>query len=150
LNSLFTEEGKTAIAERLGKLRPDSQRQWGKMNPAQMLHHCQKPLEVAIDGADVKVSLIGRLVGGMIKKKMLQPGAPFRKNSPTAPSFKIADERNFEKERTQLLAEIERFNRAGAQGKLLGRHPFFGNMTANDWDIMSWKHLDHHLRQFGV
>ncbi len=29
-------------------------------------------------------------------------------------------------------------------------HPFFGNLNSEEWDTLNWKHLDHHLRQFGV
>lgn len=29
-------------------------------------------------------------------------------------------------------------------------HPAFGPLSGREWDVLSWKHLDHHLRQFGV
>ncbi len=150
MESLFTEAGLSGIQERLQKLGPDSAAHWGKMNVAQMLHHCQKPLEIPLGTATFKPNFFLRLIGSLIKKKVLKPGAQFHKNSPTVPSFKIADERDFNVEKAQLLKVLNRFTEAGKADKLQGRHPFFGPMNTREWEIMQWKHLDHHLRQFGV
>ncbi|MDZ4803510.1 MAG: DUF1569 domain-containing protein [Candidatus Eisenbacteria bacterium] len=29
-------------------------------------------------------------------------------------------------------------------------NPIFGNLSVDEWGKLSWKHLDHHLRQFGA
>ncbi|MFD1127776.1 DUF1569 domain-containing protein [Paenibacillus provencensis] len=28
-------------------------------------------------------------------------------------------------------------------------HPFFGKLTSEEWSIGLYKHLDHHLKEFG-
>jgi hypothetical protein len=150
MESIFTDNGVAGITSRIDKLTPASKAQWGKMNVAQMLHHCQKPLEIPLGGETFKPNFFVRMIGGMLKKKFVKPGTQFSKNSPTSPSFKIQDERDFNTEKRQLLQVLSRFTEAGKAGKLEGRHPFFGPMTTPEWEIMQWKHLDHHLRQFGV
>ena len=40
MNSLFNPADREALSHRLAALEPAAQRQWGKMDPAQMLRHC--------------------------------------------------------------------------------------------------------------
>ena len=70
-------------------------------------------------------------------------------SSPTDPSFVVTDERDFERERARLTGLVARFcERGPAQaGKQL--HSFLGRMSGDDWGTLMYKHLDHHLRQFG-
>ena len=147
---LFSGSGLQDITARIERLRPDSRAQWGRMNVAQMLHHCQPVLEIPLGGQTDKPNMLMRLIGSMMKKKFVKPGVPFAKNSPTLSAFKTADDRDFNEEKRKLLAALNRFTDAGKGGTLQGRHPFFGPMNNREWEIMQWKHLDHHLRQFGV
>jgi hypothetical protein len=137
------------IINRMAQLSPDTKAQWGKMNVSQMLAHCQAPLLVALGEKQMKSNLIGKLFGSMIKKRMLQD-APFKKGLPTDPSFIVKDERNFASERKQLMALLQRFARKGGSVVVARKHAMFGPMTPEEWGILSWKHLDHHFRQFGV
>jgi hypothetical protein len=68
---------------------------------------------------------------------------------PTAPQFRITDAREFAKERAALRALVERFGVGGPAGLMQAPHPFFGPLTADEWQRLQWLHLDHHLRQFG-
>ena len=45
---------------------------------------------------------------------------------------------------------IDRFAAAGPKGCTTHPHSFFGPLTPDEWAILMYKHLDHHLRQFGV
>jgi hypothetical protein len=69
---------------------------------------------------------------------------------PTAPEFKVVDEREFTKEHEAMLELLRRFGRGGPSGLTKEPHPFFGKLTTEQWDMLQWRHLDHHLRQFGV
>jgi hypothetical protein len=114
-----------------------------------MLHHCQAPLKVATGQMVLKQSIFGILFGRLAKKKLLQPG-PFSNNLPTAPEFKAGETSlDFNKERDILVELIRTFGETGPISHR-GKHPFFGSMTEQEWDHLQWKHLDHHLRQFGV
>lgn len=149
MNNLFHTNAATGILRRLAKLQPNSKPLWGKMNVSQMLAHNKVPLQVALGEVQFKRNLIGILFGGIARKQMVKP-EPFKKNLPTAPSFIVKDERHFEKELLELHALIKRFTSSDPKVIAQKRHPFFGSMTEDEWGLLQWKHLDHHLHQFGV
>ncbi|MBL8753803.1 MAG: DUF1569 domain-containing protein [Planctomycetes bacterium] len=147
-DTLFSSAGLDSLLGRLDALRPDSRRQWGKMDVAQMLAHCQQPLRVALGELALKRMLVGILFGRLAKKKLLAP-APWKPGMPTAPQFKITDAREFAKEKAALRALVERFGKGGPGALTKQPHPFFGPLTVAEWQALQWRHLDHHLRQFG-
>jgi hypothetical protein len=149
MKSLFDPDVNKEILERIDKLTPDAQAQWGKMNISQMLTHAQRPLKVAYGELLLKRGLIGLLFGGLAKKSLLKP-EPFKKNLPTDPNFVVKDTRVFEEEKENLRSLVIRFAKNGPDGLTKDPHPFFGKLTVEEWDVLQWKHLDHHLRQFGV
>ena len=138
------------IKERIARLRPDSQRQWGKMSVAQAVAHCAGPMEWAVGDSLPPRMFLGRILGPMVKSKVLRDEKPMGRNAPTAKSLVVADERDLEAERKRLCALIDRFAAAGPTGCTKHPHTFFGQMTAEEWATLMYKHLDHHLRQFGV
>ncbi len=137
------------LIERIDRLTADSKPLWGKMNAAQMLLHCQKPLDVAEGTLPLKQGLIGFLFGKMAKNDFLKR-SEFKKNLPTAPSFKIVSETDFGSEKEILIKQIIKFREEGPSAIKNKKHPFFGEMTDEEWGVLGYKHLDHHLRQFGV
>ena len=149
MKSLFNPEDNNELVQRIERLTPTSPAQWGKMNVAQMLSHLQEPIKIAFGEVKLKQSLVGVLFGRMAKKKMMK-GDTLTKNLPTAPSFIRKDDRNFEKEKTQLVSYVKAFVTKGPDGLTKDTHPFFGKLTTTEWDVLGWKHIDHHLRQFGV
>lgn len=146
---LYDPERAAEVRGRLQQLRPDSPRQWGKMSAPQMLAHCAIGLEMALGDKRPPRLLIGRILGGMVKSRELGTDAPFRRNSPTAPFMMIADEREFERERSALRALIDRFAAGGPSACTSHPHTFFGRLTPDEWGVLMYKHLDHHFRQFG-
>jgi hypothetical protein len=97
-----------------------------------------------------KGSLPVRLMGRLVKPMVFRNEDPLRRNSPTAKSLLVTDERNLGKEQERLSGLIDKFEARGAAGCTRNPHSFFGKMTAEEWAILMYKHLDHHLRQFGV
>ena len=150
MKNLFDGTSAEEIKLRLAKLKPDSPRQWGKMNAAQAVAHCFKGLEMATGDLKPPRVFIGRILGPIVKPLALKDGEPMRKNSPTAPALVIADERSLESERQKLSELIDRFTQAGPKACTTHPHAFFGRLTPDEWYILMYKHLDHHLRQFGV
>lgn len=147
--SLFQAEGNQTFINRIRALTPGSAPLWGKMNVAQMLVHCQQPLKSALGELPTKRRLIGRIFGAFAKKRILGEGG-FGKNLPTDPMFVISDKHSFEEERYHLILLLERFLQTGPGAITKEPHPFFGKLTPEEWDTLQSKHLDHHLRQFGV
>jgi hypothetical protein len=75
---------------------------------------------------------------------------PFKRNAPTGPNLRITDQRQFDLEKERLSQLVERFVSAGPAGCTTHPHNFFGRMTADEWGVLMYKHLDHHFRQFGA
>jgi len=149
MKSIFNAADNQEVVARIGKLSTDSKGQWGKMNVEQMLVHCQVPLEVALGELKLKRGLVGFLFGKMAKKSFTGP-KPFKRNLPTDPNFLVRKSENFEKEKQKLSQLVARLGQAGPMGVTQEPHPFFGKLTGQEWDLLMYKHLDHHLTQFGV
>lgn len=148
MDNLFEPATAAEVISRIQKLHPTSQAQWGKMNVAQMLAHCQAPMEVYFGEKKVKRQLMGILFGKMVIKKLLSD-KPWRKSLPTAREFKIADARDFEVEKNKLVGIVSRFSEEGYTITSF-THPFFGKMSSQEYALFNYRHLNHHLQQFGV
>ena len=147
LKDLFDSGVKREIVERINKLSPQSQPQWGKMNVAQMLAHLQMPMGSAQGIHKLPRTLFGKIVG-RFAKPVFYGDKPFKRNLPTDPSFVMTRaQKDFEKERQGLIIMIQNFKEENILNKT---HPFFGKLTVEQWSRGTWKHLDHHLQQFGV
>ncbi|HEV2324460.1 MAG TPA: DUF1569 domain-containing protein [Terracidiphilus sp.] len=151
MRHLFEADTVDEVHQRLQQLRPESRRQWGKMTVTQMLAHCSAGLEMAMGQVRPPRMLIGRIMGPLVKPLALLENAEMRRNVPTARELVIAvDERDFAKERTKLSELIASFAAAGSGGCTTHPHFFFGRLKPEEWAALMYKHLDHHLRQFGA
>jgi hypothetical protein len=150
MKNLFEATTVNEVKERMALLSADSARQWGKMNAAQAMEHCARGMELALGDRRPPRLLIGRILGPIIKPKAFVEGEPMRRNSPTVPGLAVTEERDLEKERERLCGLINRFAAAGPKGCTSHPHSFFGPLTPDEWSAWMYKHLDHHLRQFGV
>lgn len=133
---------------RIEKITPGNQRQWGSMDVAQMLAHCGNAMEMAMGKINPQRVFIGRLLGGIFKHTYTNE-KPFSKDSPTSDEIRVTDSRDFNNEKTRLLSLVREFAAGGEKGCTHHPHPFFGSLTAAEWSRGMYKHLDHHLRQFG-
>jgi hypothetical protein len=150
MKNLFEAAAVEEVKERLTHLRPDSERQWGKMNAAQAVAHLAAGIELAVGDKRPPRLLLGRIIGGIVKPMALGNEEPMRRNTPTVKGLVVTDERDLETERKRLSGLIDRFAAGGPAGCTTHPHSFFGRMTPQEWAILMYKHLDHHLRQFGV
>lgn len=150
----FFDHGARDLLARLRRLTPHTTPQWGQMNVAQMLAHCCKPFETVYDPEYERENPKPGAILGFILKTIAKPlvvgETPYRKNGRTAPSFVVADAREFEAERERLAAFIERAHAEGAAAFEGRESHSFGPLTARQWSTMFQKHTDHHLTQFGV
>ncbi len=149
MQTLFPPADAQAILARIETLRPDSPRRWGKMDPAQALAHLAIAMDGACDTAAQKQTLLGRIVTPFILGMVLGE-KPFAKGSPTDPTYVVPDARDFAREKARLAEGIDRFVRRGDAQPTYPIHPFFGRLNGEQWGRLAWKHLDHHLRQFGA
>jgi Protein of unknown function (DUF1569) len=150
MNNLFEPARVKEVKDRMAQLTPDTKRVWGQMNPAQALEHCSRGIELAVGDRRPPRALMGRIMGRIVKPLALGNNEPMRKNSPTVPGLVVQDERDLGIERERLCGLIDRFAAAGPAGCTTHPHSFFGRLTPDEWATLMYKHLDHHLRQFGV
>jgi hypothetical protein len=150
MRSLYEPSSAREIKERLARLRVDSTPQWGAMNPAQAVAHCAASMEWAVGDRIPPRMFLASILGRIIKPMVLRGDTQMRRNSPTAKDLLVPDQRDLEEERERLSGLIDRFAAAGPAGCTTKPHSIFGPMTPDEWAILMFKHLDHHLRQFGV
>lgn len=149
MKTLFNPADRSALEVRIRSLGPENQRLWGKMNAAQMLCHCQRPIETAVGDKPMKQAFIGKVIVPFIRKSIFSE-KPFGKNAPTDPTFVVADERQLDAERDQLLKLIDRMVERGPDAAGNATHSFFGKLSGAEWGQLMYKHIDHHLQQFGA
>ncbi len=149
MKTIFDPQTFEEIQNRLNKLTPASQRQWGTMTHAQVLAHISVPLKVALGDIIPKRKLSARIIGPFFKNVILGK-EPYAQGLPTDPTFKITEEKDFETEKKKASELLNRFYMTGKQSAEGRKHTFFGKMTADEWAVYTYKHFDHHLRQFGV
>jgi len=147
VKNLFDPSVKQEILDRINKLTSQTQRQWGKMNVSQMLAHVQLPIRIAFGTHQPKGSFLLRLIGPLFKSKLWDEN-PYKRSLPTDPTFIMTNsEKEFESEKSALLELIDKFSEESLVSE---KHPVFGKLTKDNWSKATWKHLDHHLKQFGV
>ncbi len=149
MRSLFDPPDRQSVLVRLGQLQSGAPRQWGKMNAAQMLAHCSVAMEMATGETPRKQKLIGKLLSPFVRSSLLGE-KPFGKNSPTDPAFIVTEEKDFEAEKQRLARLVNTFCDSGPERASAHTHSFLGRLRGEQWGVMMYKHLDHHLRQFGV
>ena len=101
MKSLFDAATTTEIKSRIARLEPSSQRQWGKMDAAQAMAHCATAMEWAVGDSFTPRMFVGRILGPLVKAKVLKDDAPMKRNAPTAKSLVVANERDLRKESSE-------------------------------------------------
>ena len=134
--------------QRIDKLNPDTTPQWGEMTAARMLAHCAEVMEVA-GGKEIQgTPWFIKLFKPYIRKAVVGP-KPFPRSTKTHPQYIMNGDMVFEEEKQRLLNGLDAFTEM-CSGKNGIDHPFFGEMTVDEAGWAMYKHLDHHLEQFGV
>lgn len=151
LPNIFTRSVADTMIGRINTLTPQTQPQWGKMSVAQMLAHCSVTYEMVYDpNKHPKPSGVARFFLKAFVKGLVVSEKPYKHNSRTAPQFLITDQREFEKEKARLVEYINQTEKLGI-GHFDGKESnSFGPLSKLEWNNMFYKHLDHHLTQFGV
>jgi hypothetical protein len=149
MKSLFDKESFEEINNRLDRIDDLSVSQWGKMDVSQMFAHCCEPLKIALGIKDSKQEhYLKKLILSLFKHKMYDD-SEWKKNLPTPDQFKISDKKKFDLELNNHKSLIENFHLDKNKTEW-PKHPMFGIFTSEQWGKMQYKHINHHLKQFGV
>ncbi|MCM4169958.1 DUF1569 domain-containing protein [Arenibacter sp. TNZ] len=150
MENIFNKEIVDNVISRINELDPKSIGLWGKMNVAQMLAHCNVSYEMVYTEKHPKPNGIMKLMLKLFVKQPVVNEKPYKKNSRTAPAFLIVDERDFEIEKKRLIEHLSKTQELG-EGYFHNKESHsFGPLTKMEWNNLFYKHLNHHLEQFGV
>lgn len=148
--NLFDKKEARETIARIEKLTPQTQPQWGKMNVAQMLAHCNVAYEFVYTDKHPKPKGLKKFFIKLFAKNLVVGPKPYKKNMRTAPEFLITDERSFQTEKDRLIEYIKKTQELGPAYFDSKDSHAFGPLTTTEWNTLFSKHLDHHLKQFGV
>lgn len=151
IKNIFEKAVSDEIINRIELLTSSSSPQWGKMSVDQMLAHCNVAYRYAFHPEEFKKpNAFKKFLLKTIIKGFITNDKPYSKNGPTAPDFVITATKDFEKEKQILIDYINKTQQFGTNHFEGLENISFGKMTANEWSNLFYKHLDHHLKQFGV
>jgi hypothetical protein len=145
MKNLLDAATQAQMVTRLGALRADSKPRWGRMDAGSMLCHLNASLRMALSELPVRSKRMKAFHGFPLKHLMLYV-LPFPKGAPTAPELLAGKPTGFAADRDALGALTMRFAVCAGGAE----HPLFGVLSAREWGALQWKHMEHHLRQFGV
>ena len=150
MKNIFTKEITEGVVARIEDLTSQTQPIWGKMSVAQMLAHCCVTYEMVYTDKHPRPNAFTRFMMKTLIKNIVTSEKPYVKNGRTAKQFVITDSKNFETEKKRLIDFITKTQQLGEQEFEGKESHSFGKLTAKEWNNLFYKHIDHHLRQFGV
>lgn len=150
MKNVFDKNDVEEFIGRINNLTLGTRPQWGKMSASQMLAHCNVTYEMIYDHKHPRPNAIKRFFLKTFIKNLVVSEKPYKRNSPTAPEFKVADDKNFDTEKTRLINNLNKTLELGPSGFDGKESHSFGPLNTTEWNNMMSKHLDHHLTQFGV
>lgn len=150
MKSVFNQTDVAELLQRIDHLKSKSKPNWGTMDVAQMLAHCNVTYELVYDNKHPKAKGFKRWILKTFVKNIVVNEKPYRKNSRTAPEFIVSSNKDFDTEKNRLKDYMVKTQELGDKYFENRESNSFGNLTALEWNNMFYKHLDHHLTQFGV
>jgi hypothetical protein len=145
--SIFNDVDRTALSARLHRLAPDMVPRWGRMRCAQMLAHVTDGVRMALGDLAVRPRR-GPLRFAPLRHAIIY-WLPFPKDAPTAPELLTRCAEDCASEVAALEALLTRMAARAGTGSW-PEHPAFGRLSERDWGVVVYRHIDHHLRQFGT
>lgn len=150
IKNIFDLSVTNEIINRINTLTPSSQPLWGKMSVGQMLAHCNVTYELVFDNIHKKPGAFKKFILKLLVKNIVVNETPYKQNNPTAPEFLVTQQKDFDREKSRLIAYLQRVQQLGGAHFQNKASHSFGPLTTSEWNNMFYKHIDHHLRQFGV
>ena len=150
LPNIFTKEVSEKIIQRIDNLKHDTNANWGKMSVDQMLAHCNVTYEMVYENIHEKPNTFMKFVLKMLVKNIVVNEKPYAKNNKTAPQFIMRGSKDFDLEKKRLMDYVSKTQQLGENHFDNKESHSFGILNKTEWNNMFYKHLDHHLTQFGV
>ncbi|MGV3710033.1 MAG: DUF1569 domain-containing protein [Gemmatimonas sp.] len=150
IRNIFDPAVADEVIGRINRLTPATTPAWGKMTVDQMLAHLNVMYVMVYETTIPRPNAFMRLILRTFVKNAVVGPKPYPRSTPTAPAFRMTGMKDFAAEKARLVAYMQRVARDG-KAAFEGRESHsFGPLTASEWNVLFYKHLDHHLTQFGV
>ena len=147
MKTLFDERARAGIVARVEQITADTRPTWGKMNVEMMLAHLVASMRMASGELQVKPKKLAIRFPPL--RQLLVYWLPWPKGTPTAPELLPAERASVDHCKRELVQLIQVVGERGSHQQW-PPHPAFGNLGRRGWGVLTWRHLDHHLRQFGL
>jgi len=146
--TLWNAESRQELIDRLNRLSSDKTPLWGRMNAPQMVNHLVGWMRMA--NGELRTAPLNRPIRYPPLKQLIIYWLPWPKDLPTAPELLSRQKYDLAGEQASFSRYLSAFERKPDRKVVWPEHPAFGNLTANQWGVLGYRHTDHHLRQFGV
>lgn len=150
LPNIFTKSVADQVVQRINQLSPDTKGKWGKMSVSQMLAHCNVTYEMIYTDMHPKPNAFVKIIMKLFIKSKVVSETPYKPDGPTAPQFIIKETKDFDAEKKRLVAYIMKTQELGEDSFEGKESHAFGVLNKAEWNNMLYKHINHHLNQFGV
>jgi hypothetical protein len=146
MKTIWEHDARLEILRRIDSVKPGTAPLWGKMTCGRMFRHLAQSCEMATGELPVKPKKLPLRFFPL--KQLAIYVLPFAKGLPTAPELLEGDE-SCDEARGDLRKRIETIA-VRTDAASWPPHPAFGKLTPRAWGVLMWRHIDHHLRQFGA
>jgi hypothetical protein len=150
IKSLYDGEVYQQCLDKIEKITEETKPQWGSMNSAQMFAHCSE-IQEATNGKKVTdTPFFLKLFLPLVKRLVVISKKPYKRGERTHPKFKQKPDKDFAVEKKRLLAALDKFHNTDKKTAEQIVHSLFGKMSLEEKGWAMYKHIDHHLTQFGA
>ncbi len=147
MKSIWQEDARRELNDRVGALAWDRRAEWGRFTAPKMVCHLAESLKMAI--GDLKVAPKKSPIRYPPLKQLIIYVAPFPKGVPTAPELLARAPKDWRSDVQDVQALLARAG-SSRTTDAWPEHPAFGKLSTRAWGVLIYRHMDHHLRQFGV
>ncbi len=149
--NLFDETKRAELIARINLLTPESKALWGNLSVGDMFCHCLDGSKMAL--GEIAATDRSNFFTRSFVKFLVVYVVPIPKGAAAPPEINPHESgtkpQDFEKERQLLIDDINNFANLQAND-FKGKHHVFGKLTHHQWSRLGYKHINHHLKQFGV
>jgi hypothetical protein len=147
VKSIWQDEARRELTDRIGAVTPDRGAEWGTFSAPKMVCHLADSLKMAM--GDLKVAPKRLPIRFTPLKQLIIFAAPFPKGTPTAPELLVRQPREWANDVSEVQDLLARAGSARTTDTW-PEHPAFGKLSKRAWGVLIYRHMDHHLRQFGA
>ena len=146
-HTIWNTADRDAIMRRFGRLSPDARPKWGSLDAPRMVTHVTDAIRASM--GEIQMTPIAGPLQYWPVNVLVMFYMPWPKSVPTAPELLSRPPVNWPTELAELRSTMDRFVARDVKGPWTP-HVAFGSISGRQWGRLMYRHLDHHLVQFGA